>query len=501
MSIKLYINPEYKTLRPFFQMYHDLYEGDQAVLKQSKYLWLHELEKKPQGRVIREVREQRSQYVNHIETLISQWTSLIFRSDPLIPNSVAELMGDSLEDIDGAGTSFISFIRNHLVRNSLQFGRPVLYVGAYGTRPENLKQEMSRSDFRPYWEAIHPLSFVDYQVEKADPSRLNHLNFARTEFIEAVPRTSAQDEPFIATVSKEYIQTPEGLLIRRYKIAGQKEQDKFKAIFQKSQNQYLDDKAWELESEALLTDWDEIPIVAELNGESWLKDIAPHALKYYNTESVMDNIILFQAHQRIFFATNEMNNENIKMAAEYTNSIVPADTNIITVDPVSTDGIQRRLDNILNTIYRLGLNQVRMMSADSRAVQSDVTIREERASVLALVKSEMETIENIVNHGVRLYAKYLGREGTELEKVTFSTDIGQEDIDGFIKLYTAIRDDMRSLPKTKKASIKKLVQMLDLPDQDDLLEELEQVDFNAPVSEQTDPLAQFRRAINDTERA
>jgi hypothetical protein len=498
MATPLYYNPEYDVIRPKWEMYRDMYEGDQVTLKKPHYLWYHELEKTQHGKLIRQIREQRSAYTNHIETLISQWTSLIFRKDPIVPADVSELLGEALQDIDGSGTSFESFIRNKLVRNSLLYGRPILYVGSYGTKPENLAQERSRSDYKPYWEVIHPLSFVDYQQEKANPSRLNELNFARTEFLEAKPRSSAQDIPYILTVSKEYVVTPEGLLIRRYRLAGEKEQAVFDQETQKQKQemtQFMDKRAWELESEVLLSDWDEVPIACELDGESWIKDIAPHALKYYNTESVLDNIILFQAYQRIYFASDDMDKQSVQSASEYTNAIVPRDTQIHTVEPLNATTVQTRLDNILNAIYRIGLNQVRMMSADSRAVQSDKTIKEERESVAALVKSEMETVENIVNHGVRLYAKYLGID-SPFERVTFDTDISTDDIDSFIRLTLAFKDDIQKLPQLKKASIKKYIQDANFPEQEELLQEVDNL-IQAEQTPKVDPISLLRREINE----
>jgi enoyl reductase-like protein len=211
----------------------------------------------------------------------------------------------------------------------------------------------------------------------------------------------------------------------------------------------------------------------------------------------MDNIILFQAYQRVYFASDSLEKEHIQQIAEFTNVILPGDASVHTVEPVSTISIQERLDNILNTIYRLGLNQVRMMSADAKAVQSDKTIREEKESVVALVQSEMETIENIVNNGIRLYAKYLGKEETELERVTFDTEVGFEDIDRFVKLVMAFKDDAMKLPKLRKAQIRKYIQEAGFPDQEELLEEVENSVQAEAETPRVDPLSLFRREVAD----
>ena len=499
-STKLYFAPDFHRQRPKFELYRDLYEGDQDKMKSPDFLWYHELEKKAQGAIIRQVREQRSSYVNHIETIVSQWTSLVMSSDPNVPDDVAELLGGSVYDIDGAGTSLFSFIRDQVIRNYLLYGRPAIYVGAYGVKPENLKQEIERQDFRPFWECIHPLNFVDYQQEKADPQRLNDLNFARTEFIEEVPRLSGEEQPMIRTISKEYRMTPEGLLVRRYQLAGKQEQELFKGrLLQQDKSPYLDERAWQLEGEILLSDWDEIPIAVELHGESWLKDIAPHALKYYNTESVLDNVILYQAYQRVYFATSDMSGDAIKQAAEFTHSILPEGTTIQTVEPVSTASIESRMSGLLETIYRIAMNQVRIMPSDSKAVQSEMTMREEKESVRALVKSEMETVENLVNKSIYLYAKYLGKENQEYGRVEFSNQVGSADIDTFIKLAMAFKEETARLPSLKKAQLIKLVHELDLSDKEALIAEIEGMPDVSEPSQTQDPLSQFRSALNAPE--
>jgi hypothetical protein len=470
MNQVLYLNPEFKELRPYFEMYRDLFIGDQATLKSPDYLWPHEIEKTPAGAVVRKIREQRSSYTNHIETLVSQWTSLLFKSDPIIPPEVSDLLGDSIENIDGKGTSLISFLRNSLVPNSLVFGRPILYVGAYGTKPENLKQEMSGTDFRPYFEAIHPLDFKDYQEETEDPKRLGQLNFVRLEYVEAVPRMSANEAPYIRRISKQYRVTPEGLEITRY------QQAKVDPLTQTQktlvdQSIYADGTEWEQTGQVILSDWDEIPIVADLHGTSWIKDIAPHVLKFYNCESVLDNIILFQAYQRVIFS-GDLEQKDAKTLAENTIGIVPAGTTVHTIEPTNLAGIHERLGTILNNIYRLGLNQVRMMSADSAAAQSDQTIKEEKQNVAALVKSEMEGIETLVNHGVRLFAKYKGIDDFESE-IKFNTDVNTSDVNKFVQLVLAFKDDVAKYPSIKKAQLVKYVKELDLPNEEELLADIE----------------------------
>lgn len=488
-QIKLYNHPTFKKDAKDFQVYRDLYEGDQHVMKDKKYLWLHELERKPEGRNIRTIREQRSAYTNFIEPIVSIWTSLFFRKEPTVDQETEAMLGDYLYDIDGKGTSLFAFIRDEILRTVLLYGRPLLKVSALGDRPET-KADESQS-YRPYFELIEPLSFVDWQQEMSDPQNLNKLLFARVEYQEMPPRLTAQDEPTMQIVSKEYLLVDGKLQIRKYKAVkdDKKEQDN---VAGECDSQYT----WILIDIEELNEWDEIPIVANLAAESWIKDAAPHVLKYYNLESVIDNIALFQAHQRVYFI-GDLPKDTIIAAAEYAYNTLPEGTSISTIEPTNTASIETRLALVLNNIFRIALNQVRQMNADSAAAQSAETMREERDNTVAVVESEIESIENIVNQGLRLWAKYLGNDSFN-GKVSLKQDISKNDIDNAIKLTLAFRDQIAKLPMINKALLNWFVDEMDLDNKEELKEEIKTMQIQAPEAPQLG--ANFIRGLQQAQQ-
>jgi len=176
--MKLFEHPEFKEIKEDYELWHELYEGDQKELKKSKYLWLHELETKPAGAGIRKLREQRSSYTNWAEVLVSLWTSILMRKDPIIPQEVMTLLGDLIDDVDGEGTSLVSFIRDQIVANTFIYGKPIVKVDALGERPNSLAEEQD-AIYRPFMQIIDPKSFKDWKLEKKDVKNLNKLQFCR----------------------------------------------------------------------------------------------------------------------------------------------------------------------------------------------------------------------------------------------------------------------------------------------------------------------------------
>lgn len=487
-QIKLYINPSFKKDAERFEVYHDLYHGDQAVMKKNKYLWLHELETKPEGAGIRRIREQRSAYTNFIEPIISIWTSLFFRKEPTVDAETEAMLGDYIDNIDGKGSSLFTFIRDEILKSVLLYGRPLLKVSAVGDKPGTRAEEQSAASYRPYFEIIEPLAFVDWQIESADPARLNKLNFARMEYCEILPRSSARQEPTKRIVSKEYVLVDGHLQINKYVAV--KDDDKAKAS---TAAEYESGNTWELVETEDLMDWDEIPIVVNLCAESWIKDAAPHVLKYYNLESVIDNITLFQAHQRIYFI-GPLEKNTIVAAAEYAYNSLPEGTTIHSIEPVATNSIETRLALVLNNIFRIALNQIRQMNSDSASVQSAETMREERDNTVAVVESEIEAIENIVNAGLKLWAKYLGNDSFE-GKVSLKQDISKNDIDNAIKLTLAFRDQIGKLPKINKALLNWFVDEMDLDNKDELKEEIETLQLEVEQPQTPQIGANFLRGL------
>lgn len=457
-KIQLFEHPEYKENKDDYETWHALYEGEQKELKAPKYLWLHELERYPQGQNLRKTREERSAYTNWAEVLVSIWTSILFRKDPQIDEEIVNLLGGQIDDVDGNGTSLTSFIRDEIVKNNFVYGTPIVRVNTLGTKPLTKADEKQVSTYRPYLEIIDPISFRDWAIEKTDVARLNKFNFVRIEYCEYADRVNARDPIVESIVSKEYVMEEGRLHVYKYRLM-EDAKDKSK------------EKYWELVGDEVLADWDEIPISANLDGESWLKDVTPHILKYYNTESVLDNIVLFQAHQRIFFVGDFDGSSNQKMfLAEHTFNTMPTGSSVEVIPPTDLSGPENRLMKILATVFRVGLNQLKFQ-IEGRQVESSQTLQEVKESAISLVQAEIENIENIVNNALRLWAKFKGIQDFK-GSIKFNIDDVQSDIDKASKLIMIFKDEVMLLPKMREELLYWFMEELDLKNKDELKEEV-----------------------------
>lgn len=450
-KVQLFEHPEYKEKRDFYESAEETYEGDQECLKDSKYLWLHELETKIEGSNIRKIREQRSAYTNFIEPIVSNWTSMFFKKEPTIDEATKTFLKDFENDIDGEGNSLNSFIQNKLLISALVSGTPIVRANVLGEKPSNLAEQQVKTNYRPYLKVIEACDFVDWGIERKDPKRLNKFNFVRLQYKEMKDRQDAESAPEEKEISIQYkIVTNERqipyLIVTEYEKIEDKEGDK--------------DRVWKINNTIELKEWDEIPIVADVNGVSWVKDLIPHVLKYYNLESALDNICLYQAHQRIFLA-GDLEQKDLITISECAISAVPHDTQIQTIEPVSTTAIESRLGSVLNNIFRIALNQSRMMSSDAKSVQGADTIRQEKEGIYNLISAEAESIENLINQSIKMMAKYLGNDSLEPE-FKFNIDASGDNVDQLIKLVSLFRDEFNKLPSARKELINNMLSSLNI---------------------------------------
>ena len=466
-QIKLYNNPEFDENIEFYQMADAVYGGEQKTLKDAKYLWMHELETKADGQLIRQKREERSTYTNFIEPVISLWISHFFQKEPTLDDASKTLLGDLEKNIDGEGNSLNSFIQKKLLSNALVYGTPIVRVNSRGQKPKDLKEQRDSNKYRPYMEVIDPKMFVDWEVEREDPERLNKINWCRLQYCELMPRTKATDPVKKVDVSLEYrLNITEAgnrtLSVIKYVKKEPKKNDKEK------------EPVWEIDTKNSydLSEWSEIPIIADLKGISWIKDLAPHVLKYFNLESVLDNICLYQAHQKTFLI-GELEGKDLVAVSEYTMNTLPEGTVVHTIEPVSTVSIENRLDKVLNNIFRIALNQTRMMSADAKSVQGADTLKAEKENLYNLVKAEAEGIENIVNQAINMIAQF--KEGKEDFKAEFkfNLDTTGDNIDSLIKIVGLFRDEIAKLPTARKQLITSAMSSLNVDQSPELLKEID----------------------------
>lgn len=458
-GLKLSRHPYYAQLAKGWSIYKALFDGDHDVLVGEEFLWAHLLEKTEDGQKIRQIRELRTRYTNYFEAVVSCLISLMFKNEPDYSDIDKAISEEERKNINGKRMTLTSFIQS-VMRDYIIYGRPFIFVDSFNVKAKT-KFEAKKLGIRPFMETLSPLSVVDWEIETEDLSKYGQFKWLRFEYEYIAPRADERVQPVLSRRSTA-LKLSGGSYAYEVYESNQKPTDIIK----------ISDELWKpISGLVSISEIQEVPVCSIWDMESWMKDVAQECLRHHNLASTYDNCLNNQAYQRSFVAGN-IKDENWKQIGEYVIGRLPDGAVVHTIEPADTTSLRERLVQCINDIYKLAFNQSRSLPADSKGVESMVTIRERKEELHSLLESSIEEVQNLVNNAVRLYAQFKGIKDYD-QHVKFSTDVSSEDIDEQIKIYSAVRDRIAKYPTWQKESDKKFAELQNLPQIGDIKAEIE----------------------------
>lgn len=365
-------HPEYDANKADWQKWKDLYEGRHAVLTQDRYLWRHMLEYHPtEGAKLRQLREQRSRYLNLLEPVLSVWASLFFKEDPQFDDSVRELFGEAFEDVDGRGNSFAAFLKGPVLTSYLRDGKAIVYTDApVIDKPVVTKADEARH--RAFFELLPALAVKDWQES---PDAACRFELLRYEYTAVKPRQDLTEKPAEQLYTKVLKLQPGeagGFTIRVFAL-------------EKSQG---GKDAWSrVGDERVVPVWGELPVAAVF-GESWVKDVAEQQLSVFNYMSCHANQLVNQGFQRVVFAGN-LDTETKRAWSEFAALVVPENTQVITIGAADTGPMERAVEKAIEHLFKVAFNRTQSLASSSNEAPGADTLREMKDDLVALIKSSI----------------------------------------------------------------------------------------------------------------
>ncbi len=457
--IQLHEHPDYRAAKADLRKFRDLYEGRHEVLAQPEYLWPHELESDAtHGQKIRQIRQQRSRYLNLMEPIVSNFVALCFKKDIVVDSEVRALFGakepkegedasklkmpEAWQNVDGKGASFEGFLKSAIATSFFRDGKVYVLTDAYENAAQSKREELE-AGHRAYFELLDVLDVKDWQCD--DRGKLEMLRF---EYLLIEKRTSLTQAPVECRYSKLLSIENGAYTVTRYKFNSTEPQRNQKPV----KGGQVDGQ-WEL-VDSVATELTELPVAAILNNEPWVQGFADLLLELHNLLSAYYNVLNYQAFQRLILA-GDVSAEQIKALAEFTASIVAANTTVTVIPPVDTGPLERSIASQIDWIYKVAFNQTRALSHASAEAPSAETIREMKEELIALVKSALQDFEVLINEMVRHYALFMG-QADFAGRVTLDKDITVEDVTMLLQVAASERPAIRKLEAWEKAHLKKI---------------------------------------------
>lgn len=472
--IPLFEHPDYEENYDNLVKFNDLYEGKHSVLTQAEYLWYHEFEMVTAGHALRRVREMRTRYTNFIKPFIERFSAMVYRTDLDLSNIEDALSEDVIGNVNGAGTDLESFFRNEVAKNYFLFGPVFLVVDAFEIPGEMSEEEATEAGRRPFIECVSPLQVKDWQINSSGAD-FGKLDAFRYEYSVIEPRTSLTEEPRQSTYCKIFVRADGGFYYSRYRLNSK---HRGKA------------EIWvPVDEDIFVGGFDELPVVYHM-GKSWIEEVADLALSLYNSESALDSQLLFQAFQRIILRGNF--SEGGKMPLNEGNALlVPGEGDIVVVEPSNPVALERRIDRLLNNMFKVAFNQTRSIPTDSKAIEGAETQRESKDDFLALVMQACKDLEDLTNKSVELLFGFMGKEDqydTEKHFISYDKKVTKQDVESEIKVIMAFREDIRRAPTWEKEVLKKVAGNMNLNDIEKIEKEIEGLvgEIEDQLSEETE---------------
>jgi hypothetical protein len=477
-EVRLFEHPDYAAKRDEWAFLKSLYDGKHDVIvNDPNILWplYEETRDDKTAKELLKERRQRTRYLNIPEIIVSIWISFFFRKDPTFSEEATKQFDDQLNNVDGFGTTFVKMLKKNL-ENYLLYGKMASLVDSLAAGDKK----------RPFVSIIHPLDFVDWDIETNDSNRVGLYNAARINTVAVSSRSRLTKAPEVMQLSNELY------LDSNYTRQQYKTENKTGHVSEEN-------KKYVPLGGPITSDIDFIPIVVS-EDVSWIKDVAQETLRHLNLRSSKDSTEHAQCFQKNFIIGIAPGDAAAVAAmSEHIWRFLPAGCTVHTVPEVNTTSIAQSIDQAIDNAFKVGLNLLRQVAAGSKAVQSDDSISSEKDERLALVESTIYEIEDFGNRILRNMGVFAGASDDQIELFTveMDKDLTSESINEFITIYGAFRDLIGKYSEVnKQAAIKAVSKLFDGTVKDDLIKIIEDVEAEQDQEPAQPPVTVVPDAFN-----
>lgn len=453
----LFQHPDYKRRFAEWSILRDLYDGEQAQMRKPEYLPLFLVEETPQGAKAYAQRLARSFYANLCNPIVWTWIGWMFQSRIDTEEIDDVITEDEMSNIDGKETSFYDFMQS-VAKTLILYGPANVLVDSPNVESPSRGAEKAVG-LRPYATLLEPLDVPDWITESANFSDYGKLKELHYEWCGIPARASGRDEPKELRYRRALTLTGGTVQSIIYRQTDDKNQQQTEAYKQKLLAS--GGAEWE-QLDAGVIAIDEVPVVRG-GMESWIQPCAYEMIRRHQLVGSFENILHYQAYKKIFVAGEPLKTDGM-ILAENSINFLKEGSNVIEVTSENPVALDQRIKDVTDWIFKIAFNQIKTVPGDSRQVQAEGTLKEERSPQIAAAKGALTELETVANSMIALWAKFKGMsdfDGT----ISLQREFTEEDDDKLQAQFGLLQDNMRKYPTWYKASLKKFVDRENHPEE------------------------------------
>lgn len=494
-GVKLYKHFEYLKSEKSWKVIRDLVEGDHGTLV-SNYLWYHTSEKTSEftderdinnAKNDRNLRETRTQYENHLQHIQERFVDLLMKGGLDFTSLSDQLTEEELNNIDGNQHS-IDLFAQHLCENLITEGVAYVLTDTQANQAVRSRKDEIDLKARPYLIRLDPMGLVDW-----DEAKDGSYKTARYEYFEQIPRESLLDEPKIGVFTNIFELRKNGNGNPYYYIRKLQAHDKDgKPLI--NVDLYVDtDINWIEVDKMQVDELPFIPLSTNKIQKSWLKRIVPYALKIFNKESELDNILHNQCYDKLFiFAdlSREQNEDGSEMSESKKTRIINVNTitvindpdgSIVKIEPTNPEALERSIVSDTINMFRNAFNLMRAGKIDSGVAESAESRQEAKEELLTKLENKRQELLDILNDAFKNYLIFKNKKLTKDQikvDLKFKKPLKEADLTTLTELVAVSLSRLSKYPLMVKEIDKKVVDLLLLPNSDQIKDEIDKAVFD-----------------------
>ena len=452
---QLFQHPTYRRMFDEWEIYKELYDGVEEIIRTQKYTPKFVCEETDDGKKAYTARLNRTFYTNLLEPIISIWLGWLFQKPPSI-DAVVEIFDGDEENIDGFGTDLNEFLYE-MGKNYLLYGATYLTVDAPNVESASKLADQALGK-RPYCRLFNPLEVPDWIESTANYSTYGALTEVNFQWPALKDRTSTKTKPEEMFLRRILSLSNTGVVSELYRAEHKSvnENDRDRGQQQALLTLRNEDIDWTLHRPVGAIDIDELPVIRCLS-ESWIKDIVPELRRRHQLVCSYENILHYQAYKKTFIF-GEPISDSPKNMSENAVMFFKAGGSVYESTAEDPAALEKRIEAVTETIFKIALHQLRQIPGTSKMVQSDSTIREEKEPQIAAAKTAICELEYIANGMVRLWAKFRSKKKYDPKKhvISFNKEFTLQHVDELSKQWAVFRDEIAQVDSWRKALLKKI---------------------------------------------
>jgi len=443
---RFFNNPEYTKLLKSWEDDRIYTEGDRCELVKTNHLWAHEFEvedKVQGGSKLRRIRAERSRYVNYIQAIIQKYISITFQNGIDLTPLTDKLSEEELKNIDGEGNSLKSYIVKFIASDYFQYGKVIdEVVGRSG------------ESGRAYLKHWNPQDLTDWQITD------DESEYYVTIFDEILKRENPNEQP--KTVG----------LLESSQFNGSKY---IKKLYKKNSSPVAGESAnqpgqsYDL-IDTFETGLDFIPFTVT-NSNSWVQRFIDIVKSLYNLQSAEDNILNFQAFQRLIGSGPFTDGEGA-VVMESGITLLPEGFTITAIDPADPKALRERIERGKADLWRVAFFQNRIIAMDSKASESANNQITQKKDLIAALVVAGESISRHIQDLVNNFLEFKGEQPIE-DAVKFNFDNLVIDDVLLNSLIAMFSQDIKNYPTWNKAVLKSAAKRMNLAEEEEVIEEID----------------------------